>query len=83
MSEKWPEEIRGRNKQGFGSPVSEWLKNPDLVILKNQIMKDKKSRIYDILDFEVVQNFVSKDNYQTWILFNLALWLEKHPVKIT
>lgn len=79
MAMKWPEEIRARKKQGFGSPVADWLREPGLAKLKQGILGDKKSRIFDILDFSAVQTFARKNNYQAWILLNLALWLEKHP----
>lgn len=77
--QRWPEEIRNRRKQGFGSPVGEWLRESKVKSLKSRVLGDKKSRIFAVLDFEAVQEFALKDNYQTWILLNLALWLEKHP----
>lgn len=79
MRESWPEAIRARKKQGFGSPVSEWLKDPKVVELKSRVLGDKKSRIFEILDFERVQAFAVRDNYQAWILLTLGLWLERHP----
>lgn len=78
MSAKWPEEIRARRKQGFGSPVGEWLQESKVESRKSEILNNKKSRIFEVLDFGEVQKFTSQNNYQTWILFTLALWLECH-----
>jgi asparagine synthase (glutamine-hydrolysing) len=79
MREAWPEAIRARKKQGFGSPVSEWLKEPKVAEMKSRVLANKKSRIFEILDFESAQSFAAKDNYQTWILLTFGLWLEQHP----
>jgi asparagine synthase (glutamine-hydrolysing) len=79
MAEQWPEAIRQRRKQGFGSPVGAWLKQPGFVRLKERLLADKKSRLYELLDFEACRGYIGKNNYQTWILLNLAAWLEAHP----
>jgi asparagine synthase (glutamine-hydrolysing) len=76
--EDWPKEIINRGKQGFGAPVTEWLKTPSFIKLKEEFLNDKNKKIFEILNFNECQNAVKKDNYQTWILLTLSVWLEKH-----
>jgi asparagine synthase (glutamine-hydrolysing) len=73
----WPGEIMKRHKQGFGAPVHEWLMQNEMKQLKYDYLANKGSKIYDWLDFRAVSQFASKNNYQTWILLTLAVWMEK------
>jgi asparagine synthase (glutamine-hydrolysing) len=78
----WPEEIRNREKQGFGAPIKEWLKLPSFIELKNKYLSDKNRKMFETIDFDQCQKITNKDNYQTWILLTLSVWLEKHPFEI-
>jgi len=74
----WTAAIRERNKQGFGSPMQNWLKEKEMKGLINSYLQNKNSKIFHYLDFENVQEFAIKNNQQAWTLLNLALWLETH-----
>jgi len=74
----WTSEIRGRPKQGFGGPIASWLRAPVMSALKRDVLGDRKQRIFSVLDFDGVQNFVERDTQQTWSLLVLALWMEGH-----
>lgn len=73
----WPSEIVDRPKQGFGAPVDKWLKIPAVQNLVNEFLGDDQKSIFKYLDFNNVQNFRNKNNYQTWIILVLSLWFEK------
>jgi asparagine synthase (glutamine-hydrolysing) len=74
----WPAEITTRHKQGFGAPVSEWMQQKKMRELKSDILLVKNARIYDWLNEKNVSAVMHKDNYQSWIILTLALWMEKH-----
>ena len=74
----WPGEITNRHKQGFGAPVSEWLQQNKMLELKNELLLNRKNKIFNWLNYESVLSYSKKNNYQTWILLTLALWMEKH-----
>jgi asparagine synthase (glutamine-hydrolysing) len=83
FSSEWPEEIKNRSKQGFGAPIKEWLELPSFIVLKEKYLKDSKQKIFEMVDFNQTQKIVDKNNYQTWILLTLSVWLEKHPYKLS
>jgi asparagine synthase (glutamine-hydrolysing) len=72
----WTESIRRRKKCGFGGPVDQWLKSDSVVALKARILGNPAHSLFTLLPFEATQAFVARDNYQTWILLTLGLWLE-------
>lgn len=78
----WTENIRQRKKQGFAAPVNAWLKKPSLVRLKAKYLKDKRNKIFSVLKYKSVTDYYNKDNIQTWILLNLAIWMENYHFKI-
>ena len=81
FADAWPPSIRTRSKQGFGAPVIEWLKLPSVARLKNCYLDDPHQQIFDIVSFEGSRTLVERNNYQTWILLVLALWLERRDAK--
>ena len=74
----WTPEIRSRSKQGFGGPMTAWLRTPAMFALKRDVLGDRRQRIYSVLNFEGVQSFVERNTQQTWSLLVLALWMERH-----
>lgn len=76
FSKLWPESIRSRKKQGFGSPITKWLKDKKIAQLKNDYLGDTNNKIYSILNFNEVKTYLMKDDYRLWALLNLSLWLE-------
>jgi asparagine synthase (glutamine-hydrolysing) len=73
-----PENIIKRRKQGFGAPVTSWLQSPSLQQLKNEYLRNSSKKIFDLIDFGQTQKIIQEDNYNTWILLVLSLWMEKH-----
>ncbi len=78
----WTPEIRARPKQGFGGPMTAWLQVPAMAALKQDVLCDRRQRIFNMLDFAGVQSFVARNTQQTWSLLVLALWMEGHPCSL-
>ena len=77
FSDAWSPAIRKRRKQGFGAPVSDWLKRSSVRDLKHSILGNPNSALYDLLAIEQVEKVIEADSYQTWLLLVLGIWLEK------
>ncbi len=77
-SELWPPLIKGRAKQGFGAPVSEWLRKDSFRSLKQQYLERRKNDIYELIPYDKAKSFVERDNHQTWILLVLSMWIGKN-----
>ena len=60
---------------GFGAPVDIWLARKDIIDLKGDCLYNKSNPLYDFLDYDKVNQFRNKNNYQEWILLNLSLWM--------
>lgn len=73
-----PSTIKKRSKQGFGAPVNNWLKTASLQQLKKDFLQNSNNKIFGIVDFKETQKIIHRDDYKTWILLNLSLWMEKH-----
>ena len=78
----WTEDIRKRSKQGFGAPVNEWLKKPEMKMMKDEFLLDRNNKIYSLLNFDFAKEFFDKNNYNTWILLILSLWMDKHEINL-
>jgi asparagine synthase (glutamine-hydrolysing) len=74
----WPSSVRKRGKLGFGAPVSRWLGLPSVQDLKNQFLNNPSSKIFSIIPYKKCTGLTVRDDYRTWALLVLALWLEKH-----
>lgn len=81
--DSWTTEIRKRPKQGFGGPMTQWLGGSGLSELKHDTLGDRAQPIFGILDFKGVQTFIERNNQQTWSLLVLALWLARHPCRLS
>lgn len=67
-----PDEIIQRPKQGFGSPISEWLSGE-----LGEIVEDKLSAFVsetDLFDPAAICELLAQRREELWVLFNLALW---------
>ena len=82
FSDKWPESIRQRGKQGFGAPVSRWLKLASVRALVDRYLNDSGQKIFSILDFKHAREAVRQNNQKTWILLVLALWMAGHEFSL-
>ena len=78
----WTDGIRGRAKQGFGAPMTKWLRSAKFSELKREFFGDRNQPIFGVLDFDAVQPFVERNNQQTWSLLVLALWMFRHPCSL-
>jgi asparagine synthase (glutamine-hydrolysing) len=82
FADAWPNSVRSRGKQGFGAPVHQWLKRPSVRALKEQYLNDPGQKLFSLLKFEETQAVTNRDDYQTWALLVLALWMDKHEFKL-
>ena len=74
----WPESVRHRKKQGFGAPVNRWLARPGVCSLKEEYLNNRQSKLFDVVSFDKTRGAASRDNYTTWILLVLALWMDRN-----
>ncbi len=79
-----PDEIIWREKQGFATSMSEWLK-PDSKISKRltNIVMNSKLRERGILNYDYVEKLISahqrqnvEHNFRIWNLITLSLWYD-------
>jgi asparagine synthase (glutamine-hydrolysing) len=73
----WTDAIRQKRKQGFGAPVGEWLTRADVARLKSQVLDNPAHALFSLIPFKASRAYAAQDNYQTWILLTLGLWLEQ------
>jgi asparagine synthase (glutamine-hydrolysing) len=78
----WPDSIKNRPKQGFGSPVKDWLKLPSVKKITYEYLNDSNKKMFKLISYKNSRKFVSKGNYRTWILLTLSIWMEKHDFTI-
>ena len=71
-----PPEIVNRKKQGFGAPIKSWLQRSDILEIKNDLLFNKNSKIFDYLNYNEVIKDLNKGNYREWSYLNLAIWFE-------
>ncbi len=69
--------ILNKKKQGFGAPISDWLRIPEMDELTLKILKNPTSKIFKKLDFKEVQKQMNY-NYKHWSLLVLGIWMEEH-----
>lgn len=74
----WTEEVRSRGKQGFGAPVQQWLRRPSMRALREKYLGNPNNAIFALLSYPEVQKRAQHEDYQTWSLLVLALWMEKY-----
>lgn len=79
MAEAWPEQIRTREKQGFGAPVRQWLRTPAGRALKARYLEDSSAPVYGLLDRQACLRHASRDDQRTWTLLVLSIWLRHAP----
>jgi len=74
----WTPSILNRKKQGFGAPVNQWLQQKGMEQLKHNYLLDKNNPMFRYINFEKAKAIAAANNYQTWILLNLAIWMQRH-----
>lgn len=81
-SHAWTDSIRKRGKFGFGAPVEKWLSRRTVQTLKDKYLNNPQSKIFSVLSFANSRTYVQRNDYRTWILLVLAVWLEKHEFQM-
>lgn len=74
----WPQSLRGRGKQGFGAPVTRWLARPSVRRLKEEYLGERTKSIFSLISREDSRPIVMQNDYRTWALLVLSLWMERH-----
>ncbi|MFC7346657.1 asparagine synthase (glutamine-hydrolyzing) [Chryseobacterium zhengzhouense] len=69
--------ILNKKKQGFGAPIADWLKIPEMEELTENILGNPSSKIFGKLNFDEVQKQLNY-NYKHWSLLVLGIWMEYH-----
>ncbi len=79
----WPKMIKKRDKQGLGAPIDFWFKEGLLDGLRHEYLNKKDNYLYALLDYRAAKKYFYLNNYQTWILLVLSIWLEqnRYPIK--
>lgn len=77
MKNYWTESIQNRGKQGFGSSVETWFEEESMISLSDNLLKNKDSAVYRLVNFSTAQKFLNKDK-KHWNLLQLALWAENY-----
>ena len=79
-----PQNLVYENKQGFSAPDSSWFRSQNASFIKDKLM-NKKSNIYNLLDFNVTSNLVDshlqgKENKRLliWSLLYLNEWIKQN-----
>jgi asparagine synthase (glutamine-hydrolysing) len=78
MGTAWPQSIRNRGKLGFGAPVARWLKQDAIRALKSRYLSDPGKKIFSLISHRHTRDMVARDNYNTWTLLVLAMWMDHH-----
>ena len=81
-----PEEIRRKKKQGFGLPVSLWMRGQGpFRQLLNDTLESPNARLRDIVQMDTVRRLLDRHQRGTWDhaselyqLLVLELWLQRH-----
>lgn len=76
--DSWTESIRKRKKHGFGAPVGKWLGEKSMSELKRGYLFDKNKKIHSLISSREIKNVGLINNYQTWALLVLSLWMERN-----
>lgn len=71
----WPEELHGRPKQGFGSPIGSWMALPEVQSLIHRVVR-RGGPLRELLP-GVRESDVQERSYAGWILLTLGLWLDR------
>lgn len=77
-----PSEVLDRPKQGFGSPMSAWLRRPDVVELIASELRAPGAVVGELLDGPTVAELSEGADQRTWTLLAVALWWKEHRSRV-
>lgn len=86
MAHRVPEFVTTRPKEGLNTPPQYYLENKaNILLLVGVYLRLKNLKIFDYLDFDIVQKHLLNLNEDfenkfrvAWTLINLSVWLEEH-----
>ncbi len=81
MGSYWTEQIKSRNKQGFGSFIEDWFAEDELISFSDSLLRDPQHKVFKVIDFNESQKFLNKD-MKHWNLLQLALWAENNKIHL-
>lgn len=73
-----PDEVLHRPKQGFGSPMADWLGRPEVRSLVHAELVEPSAPVFELLDRDAVQGHLAAADQRTWNLLAVALWWRHH-----
>jgi asparagine synthase (glutamine-hydrolysing) len=79
-----PDEVIWRKKQGFGTPIAEWLKqNSSISKEMTNIILNSNLRKRNILNYDYIENLIrshhnknTDQSFKIWNLITLSLWYD-------
>lgn len=77
-ADRWTSSIRCRSKQGFGAPVSVWLRQNALKVLAHDYLLSSGSKLSAFFDNKWLETVAVNNDYRTWIMLVLGIWMENH-----
>jgi asparagine synthase (glutamine-hydrolysing) len=73
LNEAIPQHILSLPKQGFQSPIRQWLKSPAIQSLLNDYVFDANNKVYNLISYnEATKHF--KGDIQLWTILTLSIW---------
>ena len=80
----WPPQLRGREKQGFGGPITHWVRRPEVVHLMRRVTAPE-APLTALLPGAAaavsldLPELTWEEAQFRWSILCLGLWLERHP----
>ena len=76
-SRMWPDSIRSRTKQGFGTRVKDWMMRPDMLMMREFYLKGRNRKIRTLFSDSMIDRYAEATGQRGWLLLVLAIWLER------
>lgn len=76
FSRMWPNSIKNREKQGFGTRVKDWMMRPDMILMREFYLNGKNRKIRTLFSDSMIDRYAGATGQRGWLLLVLAIWLE-------